>query len=128
LGRGRGGHRLALGGGLLVGLAPQVDQPADRAGDRPGGSAHGPDHLGHGPKQQGLVVAGRGLGPGLAAGEVVVRLLVDADAWRGQQGGEQSHSGVLGHGPAQPSRPMAPVDGERDDHDGGQGDGEQAAR
>jgi hypothetical protein len=123
-----GRQRLARGAGLLVGPAPQVDQPAGRAGQAPDQRGAGPKHLGHGPDHGRLIVASRGLGPGLAAGWVVVRLLVDTDAWRGQQGGEQRHSGVLSHGPAQPSRAVAPVDGERDDHGGGQGDGEQAAR
>jgi hypothetical protein len=126
-GAGLGGHRLALAGGLPVGLVPQVDQPADRAGHAPDQRGADPGQLGHGPDHGGLVVAGGGRGPGLARGGVVGRLLVDADARRGQQGGQQRHSGVLGHGPGQPSRPVAPVDGEKDDHDGGQDDDDEAA-
>jgi hypothetical protein len=124
---GRGGDRLAPGGGLLVGPAPQVDQPAGRAGQAPDQRGAGPKHLGHGPDHCGLVVAGGGLGPGLAAGGLVVRLLVDPDAGGGQQPGQDRDHRVLGHGPGQRPWPAAPVDREQDDHDGGQSHGEQAA-
>ena len=126
---GRADNRLAVGGrDLLAGLAPEVDQPAGRTSDAPDQRGAGPKHLGHGPDHGGLVVAGGGLGPGLAAGGVVGRRLVERCRGGGQQPGQDRDHRVLGQGPGQRPWPVAPVDREQDDHDGGQGHGEQAAR
>ena len=40
---------------------------------------------------------------------------------------QQEHDRVLGQGPGQWPRPVAAMEGEQDDHGGGQGDGEQAS-
>src|SRR5215218_4962268 len=119
---GGGGHRLTrgsrglgVGGGVLVGAAPQLGQPGPSADQPVPPGVDGLDQRGP------LVGGGAGLLARAGGGPV------NGDAGGGEQHGQQGDDRVLAQGPGQGAGAGGAADGQQDDHRGGQGDGEQAA-